>query len=485
MTDEESVERLSENPPARVLVASDFHIGRGWDPVTKTCVATENFFADETFAAWIDHYAERAAETLLILNGDIFDVLRIVDVPRDEADAERWSRRLAQLRVERDPDTRAAAVTKWERKYGLQTDDYKTVWKLMVAAEGHPTFLDALARWVGSEGRLLFITGNHDVEMHWPLVRAAIRFELAARGVPADQVADRVTFEDSHIVLDNLYVEHGHQYEEMTRVDGPPTLPPDNTRMNLPLGSLVNRYFINTVEALDPFIDNVKPVEQALLRLARQRPLKILTTYRAAWKFLYRAIRNRRFNRAVFTIGLALAAPLLAPALLLLIPGARNAVLGWLPFGDVVSTIVASVSGIAVSGVLPYLLGAIGELRRRRPPTDHHLKAAAELVRAHFVQRNPTRSYVCMGHTHVTAMKRIAETNHLYVNTGTWIALWPRDRPDLIGRTLYTYAVFDATPGDGYQAELLEWDPHADRPRPATILVPAMAHGGGSGKASA
>jgi hypothetical protein len=62
--------------PLRVLVASDFHLGSGWDPVTNTYVATENYLADGTFRAWVRHYAERATETLLILNGDTFDVLR-------------------------------------------------------------------------------------------------------------------------------------------------------------------------------------------------------------------------------------------------------------------------------------------------------------------------------------------------------------------------------------------------------------------------
>jgi hypothetical protein len=86
------------------------------------------------------------------------------------------------------------------------------------------------------------------------------------------------------------------------------------------------------------------------------------------------------------------------------------------------------------------------------------------------------RAYVCMGHTHVSAVKRIdPDGDKLYVNTGAWIALWPRDRPDLLGRTIYTYALFDATQDDGYRAQVLEWDVHAGQPRPATILVPAAA----------
>lgn len=472
----ESVERLCESRPARVLVASDFHLGPGWDPVTNTCIATENFLADDTFAAWLEHYAPQATETLLILNGDIFDVLRITDVPRTDAEFERWSRRLNALGGKQTAAELRAAVTKSERRYGLQTNDYKTVWKLMLTAEGHPRFLDALSAWVGRGGRLLFTAGNHDVEMHWPLVRSAIRLELSERGIPADQVADRVAFEDGHVVIDNLYVEHGHRYDEMTRVDGPPTLPPDHQQINLPLGSFVNRYFINRVEALDPFIDNVKPVEQSLLRLSRQRPLRILSTYFSGWRFLRRAIAKRRLNKSVLMIALGLMLPIFAPLALLAIPGLRSAVLGWLPIGDVGRTIVALLSGIVLSGALPYLLGAISELRRRRPAADSHLEGARRVVETDLAQCNRNRAYVCMGHTHVIAVKRIDPAGErLYLNTGTWIALWPSDRPDLLGRTIYTYAVFDATDADGYRAQALEWDVHAARPRPATILVPATA----------
>ena len=174
---------------------------------------------------------------------------------------------------------------------------------------------------------MLFVTGNHDVEMYWPMVQDHVRFQLAGRRAAPAELSSRIAFEESWLVIDNVYVEHGHQYEPMTRVDGPPTLAPEHREINLPLGSFVNRYFINTVEALDPFIDNVKPVQESLLRLARQRPIKILSTYFGAWRFLRRALGKRRVNGAVLSIALALTLPVLAPLALLVIPGLRNAVM--------------------------------------------------------------------------------------------------------------------------------------------------------------
>jgi UDP-2,3-diacylglucosamine pyrophosphatase LpxH len=457
--------------PLRILIASDFHLGSGWDPVTNTCVATENFLADGVFRIWIEHYAERATETLLILNGDIFDVLRVTEIPRTDADFERWSERLARLDRPTTTAELRAAVSKSERRYGLKTDDYKTVWKLLLTAEGHPHFFDALAYWVKAGGDLLFTNGNHDVELHWPLVQKAIRWELVTRD--AVEAHARVNFVEGHVVFKNLYVEHGHEYDEMTRVVGPAELPPDNTQINLPLGSFVNRYFINRIEALDPFIDNVKPVQQSLLRLARQRPLKIFTTYFGGWRFLRRAIAKRRFNKSVALIALGLILPVVTPLALLAIPSVRNTVLGWLPIPEGARAVVVVVTGFLLSGAFPWVLSLFSELTRRRPRTDHHLEGARAASRHHLGQYE--RAYVCMGHTHVTAVKRIdAAGEKLYLNTGTWIALWPADRPDLLGRTVYTYALFEQSE-DGYTAQALEWDAHADRPQPAMILVPAAS----------
>ena len=466
---------IADPPPGRILIASDLHLGPGWDPETQTCVATENFLGDRAFAAWLTHYGDRAPDTLLILNGDVFDVLRVTTLP-EGPDLDDWAER---LRANGHPMPVAElrdSITRSEERYGLKTHDYKTVWKLLGIERGHPVFFEALAGWVAAGGRVLFITGNHDVEMYWPMVQDHVRFQLAGGRTAPTETAARIDFA-SGVVFDNLYVEHGNQYEPMTRVDGPPTLErPHDREMNLPLGSFVNRYFINRVEALDPFIDNVKPVQRSLLRLARQRPIKMLSTYFGAWRFLHRALQQRKVNGAVLSIALALALPVVAPLALLLIPGLRDVLLGWLNVSAAGRTVVGIVLGVLLSGVLPYVLGALGELRRRwRPPADTHIKAAQAAVTRHLAGCSRERAYVCMGHTHVSAVRRIPSAvsrKDFYINTGTWIALWPDDRPDLLGRTVYTYAQFDAT-DDGYVAKALEWDARAVRPVPATILIPA------------
>ncbi len=327
-------------------------------------------------------------------------------------------------------------------------------------------------------GALLVLAGNHDPEWHWPLVRRALRDELARRGAPVAAVVERVAFGDAGVTMANLHLEHGHRFEEMTRVDGPVVLARDPTQLNLPLGSFVNRYFANKIEPLDPFIDNGKVVEQALLAILRRRPLTMVLTYVRAWRFMRRVIAMRRFNGSVALIALALFLPFL-PLVLLAIPGAWAALMKILPFGPTGSTIAGGMSGAVLTALLPYLLGLATEIAHRIPflrGRDAYLAGAQASGRALAATGTWPRVYVCMGHTHVALVADLAPVAPgLYLNTGTWIGQWPADRPDLVARFVYSYARFDLAPEGGYRHQALEWDGSAGTARAARILVPADA----------
>ncbi|MDA0167643.1 metallophosphoesterase [Solirubrobacter taibaiensis] len=462
--DREALRRVREQRPRRLLVASDFHLGAGSDQRTGTYDATENFHADDAFADWLEHYG--ATDTVLILNGDIFDFVRVTAVPVEEADCERWSqalRRLGYPEQASSPARLKLSVSRSERRYGLGSEDYKSLWKLLHIIDGHPGFFAALSRWIERGGEVVILAGNHDVELHWPLVRQAIRLEVR-------QPEGGPWFEDEDVRFENVQIEHGHQYDPMNRVQGSITLAPDNTQMRLPLGSFLCRYMINRVEALDPFIDNVKPAQDALLRLVRQVPFRTWRAYGGGWRFVFRAIAMRRMNTAVALIALTLTLPPIVLALLLVPPPLRDATIAQLDIGHAGRAAVAFLVTILFGGALPYVIGAINDLRRRRfPPRNRQLEAARTVVARVVPDRGP--AYVCMGHTHEVAVERLNdEGSRLYINTGTWTALWPRDRPDLLGRTQLTYACFDART-DGYIGAVLRWDEHGRRPVPAKILI--------------
>lgn len=100
----------------------------------------------------------------------------------------------------------------------------------------HPVWFDAAAKALLHGHRVLFLSGNHDIELVWPAVRAVLRDDLlrrwraqwdeAARAgraeglVPPSGLAeDRIRFRAwFHVTEDRVYLEHGSQYDHMNGV---------------------------------------------------------------------------------------------------------------------------------------------------------------------------------------------------------------------------------------------------------------------------
>jgi len=459
--------RLDFAPPSLVLVASDLHLAAGRDVETGMFDGKENFLAADAFERWLAFY-ESDAQTggLLVIDGDAFDFLRVVRVPESADDRAAWAARLP-------PDMKHLVnepLSRKEKAFGLQTPAHKAVWKLHVIIAGHPEFFDALAHWVHVGGRIVFVKGNHDLELHWPLLLDVMRAELEQRGA-ASAEARRVTLAEEGFQLGNLLVEHGHQYEAMTAVVGPVLLD-DGKQLNLPLGSFVNRYFINPLERLDPFLDNLKPSTQALMALLRRRPLKIVSTYLRGWRFLLRALKVRKRAAAwgpLLTIGAALIVPPVTLALIVayrLWPQFFAWMPGWL-------RVPSSIFGLSLPLVLPYLIGIVRDLLRQLGffKTTHPLATGGtkRVAEARAAGDKSRRLYSVMGHTHEQEVRRLPGPDY-YVNTGTWIALWPLDRYDLMGKVLHSYARFTLDGGE-YRHASLVWDDAAGAPRLAPILA--------------
>ncbi|HEX5726667.1 MAG TPA: hypothetical protein VFX98_14420 [Longimicrobiaceae bacterium] len=479
----ELAQRLAAERPAVVLSASDLHMAAGRDPRTGNFPITENFYEDEAFARWLRTTADGLdGPALLVLNGDTFDFLRITSVPRTDAEITRWQAWLRRLEV--DHPREQLAVNRTERRFGLKTHDYRTVWKLRLIAEGHPGFFGALAEWLGGGHTLLVVKGNHDVELHWPLVRQALRDLLVQHGAPVAAAQERVGFVEDGLAVGNVWIEHGHRFEAMTAVDGPPVLP-GTEEIRLPIGSFINRYFINRIETLDPFLDNIRPVNHALVALLRRYPLSIVGTYFRAWKLVWKAIRPLRLNTPVILIFLGLMVPVLSLAVVaaaFMFPDFRHALQRLIPGRAWVERTVAAL-GIAFPLLLPYLAGAARQLwrevRRLFFPSrrdDEYVEGAREALRHAFPNGGGfERVYAVMGHTHDPRAVAVenAGTEAVYLNDGTWIAIWPQDRPDLVGRVVRSFVRFDRGDSGEYAHASLVWDDAAGAARDAAIMIPA------------
>ncbi len=189
------------------IVLSDVHLSQTHpddpaDPLWMRYRRAE-FHPDRDFAALVDRFlAEHRDDTIeLVFNGDLFDF----DAP--------WVKDGTSTFDEFPLDDAGCAAQ---------------VRRIIV---DHSIWFRAVARLLVAGHRVLFLSGNHDIELCWPGVRAAIRDELLglcraeARELDADlegDFAERVRFRAwFHLTPDRIYLEHGSQYDVFNGVRWP------------------------------------------------------------------------------------------------------------------------------------------------------------------------------------------------------------------------------------------------------------------------
>lgn len=100
----------------------------------------------------------------------------------------------------------------------------------------HPAWFDAAAKALLHGHRVLFLCGNHDIELVWPKVRAVISADLQRRWAarwdeasragataglvqPGPRAEQRIRFRAwFHVTEDHIYLEHGSQYDHLNGV---------------------------------------------------------------------------------------------------------------------------------------------------------------------------------------------------------------------------------------------------------------------------
>jgi UDP-2,3-diacylglucosamine pyrophosphatase LpxH len=469
---------------ATLLVVSDLHLGPGRDPRTHRYDPTDNFTADAAFAEFLGaHKPQAGSPALLVLNGDIFDFVRISDHPETDDDLVEWRETLRALGQDRQLEELRALHPR-ERRYGLRTDDYKSVWKLSHVAKGHRALFEALGAWNVAGGWVVFVKGNHDVELHWELVQKSIRREIAQASIGVVDKA-RILFEQDSLTIRNVYIEHGHRFESLTAVNGPATLP-GGTELRLPLGSFVNRYVINDLEGLEPNLDNLKPIDNLLWRLVRRHPLKIMTIAWRSVPLLRRAFRPHWWKHwfAFVLYFITLVIPILCVILAVL---GLAALLAGVSFGipelaDWIFSALGDWRGrIGVIGILlPYIVGFVRDVWPRRKPKvgENHFAAGVHSAIADTTfPKGYDAIFGVLGHTHqpdVQSLPRRHGADVVYINSGTWIGTWSEDRPELSGQVVKSFVRFDLD-GDEYRYQHGRWDASAGRAVESVILQPREA----------
>ena len=241
------------------LVLSDLHLATGQEPGKPN--PFEDFFYDEQFAELLEHY-DRAGGggTELVLNGDIFDLLKVKI-------GGRWPREI--------------------------TDEIASE-RLRLCLEGHPVFCAAIRRFLANpENRLTFLPGNHDLEMWLPGPQETFR-----RYVAPEDARDRVQFitaSDTYYLPEGIQIRHGHQFERVHRVDYRTMLTTrrDGTEvLNLPWGSLWITDVMNPLKQWRQYIDRVQPLGRLLVASAIFDP-KLFFLF--GWSSTRHFLRHRVF----------------------------------------------------------------------------------------------------------------------------------------------------------------------------------------------
>jgi hypothetical protein len=259
----------------------------------------------------------------------------------------------------------------------------------------------------------------------------------------------------------------------MTTVLGGEVLAEDPTELNLPIGSFINRYFLNRFELSDPLIDNVEPSHKAVLDLLRRRPLLMVAAYPRAFRFAWRALRvkkERAASRAVARMWGVLVFPIVAVLLYTAHLIWRDTFLPY-PWWQVTLALGAV---FLLPAAIPYLLRAWELVRGgfgAPPERDPMLDCARGELENLFASSDdrPGRAYAVIGHRHrqeVTPLEPLpGGTEAYYANSGTWIPLWPYDRPDLQGRVIHSYLAFARNESGEYRHRSLVWDDEAGEVR--------------------
>lgn len=216
------------------LVLSDLHLGTGSRPGELNVF--EDFHFDDEFAdllSFHDREAGDEGEIELILNGDIFDLLKV----------------------------------KIGGVWPIEITDEIATEKLRKCLDGHPRFVNALKAFLSNERRrLVFLPGNHDQDMWFPGPQELFRRYVAPG--PAGERVHFVTSSDTYYLPEGIQIRHGHQLERIHRVDyrRMTRTRRDGTEiLDLPWGSLWILEVMNPAKAARSYVDRIQPLSRFLI----------------------------------------------------------------------------------------------------------------------------------------------------------------------------------------------------------------------------
>ncbi len=240
---------------------------------------TKQFFFDDIFTSFLHEIESKAkGESVeLILNGDIFDFDSV-------------------LRLPEEPIFR---VSHLEKRRGLFPRSERSCYKIKVILEDHAMFVRALREFIRHGHRIVFVIGNHDLELHFQDVQKEVRHALDLTESQQSQVRFVEWF---YISNEDTLIEHGNQYDPYCLCEDPinPYVQGYNyISLKLPFGNLACRYIMNGLGFFNPHVDSnyimgLKEYVTIFLRyMARAQPLLVFTWFFGSIVTMLQSFKDR------------------------------------------------------------------------------------------------------------------------------------------------------------------------------------------------
>jgi UDP-2,3-diacylglucosamine pyrophosphatase LpxH len=453
-----------------IYVISDLHLAAGIKQDSKYS-GTENFFYDEPFLRFIQHIKQKNKNSWLTINGDFIDFLRITNIPAKQEDFIAWQDWLNKIGINKSLQELQSSILPKELEYGLKTHEYKSVWRIICAENGHRLFFEALAEWIAAGNKLVIVKGNHDLEWYWKGIRNTMRFILAEKIAKISQKETDEVFEEfifpnlfftdqSVTYNDSVYIEHGHVYDKFSNVQGEPLMP-NKEEINIPFGSFFNRYLINNLEVTYPFLDNVRPREKILPLVVRDNFYLGIKIFFRHIPFMIKLIPKGYFSY-MFGKLMAFAIPLLILIIWIGISVWVSIKSGNLHLPELRSWMITPVKAL-VWGVLSYFFVKIVAYFQLEEPGDLN-EDAKKIMDAH-----PGYKFVIMGHTHNP--EQFEYKSNWHYNTGTWIPIIETSNSEIRFDKTFTFVHLTRDNAGGYLSSPLQrWNDDSSRFDPIVLI---------------
>ena len=277
-----SLDEVDFKKATHTAIISDLHLCEA-EPVNPHFplwkkYKTKKFFFDDQFRAFLEYIHNQAGhhKIELIFNGDTFDFDSVMYQPPNPTYAVSWI----------------------EKRRGLEPEEEKSMDKIRKILHDHKLWCEHL-RWFIEQGhRVVFVIGNHDLELHWKNVQVEI---LNILDLTAEE-RTRVRFvEWFYISNEDTLVEHSNQYDPYCLCDDPINpfiLNYNRVQVRIPFGDWACRYLVNGMGYFNPHVDanyvmTLSQYVKAFFKyMVRTQPLIVWTWFWSSVAVFWRTLKS-------------------------------------------------------------------------------------------------------------------------------------------------------------------------------------------------